>query len=347
MKWILACAVVSLLSLQSFAAREVRNGGGGLRVNGYYLTYYSAEGETIRQAMEPSQNIPGLDTLLREIISLPMSSRAKTNLLNIIDNTEQHKYFRLRGSLDPELRKKITDTYSKIFNIPPEQVVIFAVTNEEDHATVLMPEFYSLRPSEQSAILMHESLWLTPEFDTYEKVIYGEQVTQAYLEDKQSPEKFYNFVSLLNKMWPDRYLLMKSALDFDLKYQRFSKEVLRTNRILATDFFSPTYIKNMICTGRGAEDSYNRLARELYYEMRFNYEKKAASLFYTAVTDLLQDPTKSISMYWEPNNPCEKGLSPDVIARDLYIDLATPLAEDTFSFYLVNSAGKHVGFMFF
>lgn len=347
MKWILAFAVVSLLSLQSFAAREVRNGGGGLRVNGSYLTYYSAEGETTRQAVEPSQHIPGLDSLLREVIALPISSRAKANLINIIDNTDQHKYYRLRGSLDPELRQKITDTYSELFNIPPEQVVIFAVTNEIDNATVLMPEFYSLRPTEQSAILMHESLWLTAEFDTYEKVVYGEQVTQAYLEDKQSPEKFYNFVSILNKMWPDRYLLMKAALDFDFKHQRFSKEVLRTKRVLATDFFSPAYIKNMICTGSGADDSYNRLARELYYEMRFNYEKKTASLFYAAIADLLQDPTKYISMYWEPNNPCEKGLSPDVIARDLYIDLATPLAEDTFSLNLVNSAGKRVGFMFF
>lgn len=347
MKWILAFAVVSLMSLQSFAAREVRNGGGGLRVNGYYLTYYSAEGDTIRQAVEPSQNIPGLDSLLQEVISMPISSQAKANLINIIDNTDQHKYFRLRGSLDPELRTKITDIYSKLFNIPPEQVVIFAVTNEDDNATVLMPEFYSLRPTEQSAILMHESLWLSSAFSSYEEVVYGEQVTQAYLEDKTSPQKYYNFVSILDKMWHDRYLKMKASLMFDMKQQRFPKEVLRTQKVLAADFFSPTFIKKMLCTPSGAKDTYTQITRDLYFEMRFSYEKKANSLFFTAITDYIQEPSEYISIYWDDNDICAKGRSLDVMAKDIYIDLSTPSTDDTFTFNLVNGAGKKIGFMFF
>lgn len=347
MKWILVSAFVSLFSLQSFAAREVRNGGGGLRVNGYYLTYYSAEGESIRQAVEASQKIPGLDDLLREVISMPISSRTKANIINLIDNTDQHKYYRLQGSLDPELRKKITDIYSELFKIPPEQVVIFAVTNQDDNATVLMPEFYSLRPSEQSAILMHESLWLSSQFNTYEDVVYGEQVTQAYLEDKKSAEKYYNFAILLNKIWADRYLVLKAALEFDLKHQRFSPGVNRSRKILASEFFTPSFIKGMLCTGSGADTSYNRLSRELYFDMRFNYEKKANSLFYTAITDHLQEPSRYISIGWYDSNLCEQGKSPDVIAQDLYIDLSTTGGEDTFSFHIVNSAGKKIGYLFF
>jgi hypothetical protein len=347
MKWILAFAVVSLMSLQSFAAREVRNGGGGLRVNGSYLTYYSAEGESVRQAVEPSQNIPGLDALLQEVISMPISNTAKANIINLIDNTEQHKYFRLRGELDPELRKKITDTYSKLFNIPPEQVVIFAVTNESDQATVLMPEFYSLRPTEQSAILMHESLWLSGSFSTYEEVVNGEQVTQAYLEDKSSPDKYYNFVSLLDKMWNDRYLKMKASLLFDLKYSRFPKDVIKTQKILATEFLSPEFVKGMVCTGSGEKSAYTQLTRDLYFNMRFSYEKKAKSLFYTAIADYIQQPNEYISIYWDDSILCGKGRSPDVIAKDIYIDLSTPSTEDTFTFNLVNGAGKRIGFMFF
>lgn len=347
MKWILTVAFVCILGLQTHAAREVQNGGSGISINGSYLTYYSATGKTLRQPVESSQNIPGLDPLLREIASLPLSTAAKSDILNVIDNSAYHQYYRLQGALDPEIRKEITNEYSRLYNIPPEQVAIFAVTNDLDKATVLLPEFYTLRPTEQSAILMHESLWLSATFTTYADVIDGEQITQAYLENKNDPDKFYAFLGVLNKIRTDRFVTLKATLAFDFQNKRFPAPVLASKKILAKDFFGENFMKSIICTNGGAVDSFKRISRELYFEMRFNYAQKQNSLFYRALADELAQPLYSIWANWTENDLCNRS-SPETLIKDLYIDLgAVQRFEDIFALPLSNGKGKLVGYFSF
>lgn len=347
MKWILTVAFVCMLGLQTRAAREVQNGGSGISINGSYLTYYSATGKTLRQPVESSQNIPGLDSLLHEIVSLPLSTAAKTDILNFIDSSTYHQYYRLQGELDPEIRKEITNEYSRLYNIPTEQVVIFAVTNDQQKATVLLPEFYTLRSTEQSAILMHESLWLSAAFTTYADVIDGEQITQAYLENKNDPDKFYAFLGVLNKIRSDRFLTLKATLAFDLQNKRFPAPVIASKKILAKDFFGEKFMKGIVCTNGGAMDSFKRLSRDLYFEMRFNYSQKQNSLFYRAVADELSQPVYSIWANWTESDLCDRS-SPEQLIKDLYMDLgAVQKFEDILALPLTNGKGKLVGYFSF
>ncbi|MBS1972397.1 MAG: hypothetical protein JSU04_18980 [Bdellovibrionales bacterium] len=347
MKWILTATFLCLLGLQSYAAREVQNGGGGISINGSYLTYYSATGKTLRQPVEASQNIPGLDLLLREIVSLPLSTAAKSDILNVIDNSPYHQYYRLQGDLDLEIRKEIVSEYSRLYKIPQEQVVIFAVTNDQEKATVLLPEFYTLRTAEQSAILMHESLWLSATFTTYNDVVDGEQITQAYLENKSSPDKFYAFLGVLNKIRTDRFLTLKASLAFDLQNQRFPAPVMASKKMLAKDFFGENFMKSIICTNAGALDSFKRISRELYFEMRFNYTQKQNSLFYRALADELSQPLYSIWANWTEPGLCDRN-NPEKLIKDLYIDFgAAQNFEDIFALPLSNSKGKLIGYFSF
>jgi len=333
----------SVFSDSAFAAREVQNGGTGLRVDGGFLTYYSAQG-ALRQPVELTERIPGLELLIKELIALPMGSESKIELLKNFDFTEQRRYYRLMdGSLDSRLREKIITDYATLMKIPAENVVIFAITNTSDLSTVLLPEFYALRPTEQAAIIVHESLWLTRDA-TYEKVIYGEQITQAYLEDTSSPEKFYRFINLLNPMVRDVRFKLRAGLYFDLKHQRLSPSVQATQKMLLKDLIGEKFITSAVCDLKESFDFYSELSRNLYLDSRFNYELKDKSLFFTSFFEYLQERG---SLKLEYKTDCSKSEFLNKAMNDSYVDLSALLSREENRLLIQNSKGKTLGYLTF
>lgn len=321
-------------------AREVQNGGSGLRVNGGYLTYYSAMG-TFRQSVENADRVPGLDLLVREIIELPILSSFKLLTLKYFDISTERKYFSLSAkSLDPRLHQKIVDDYARLMDVSPDKVVIFAVTTPADLNTVLLPEFFQLNPNEQAAIVMHEALWLLPEAD-YAKVLTGEQVTQAYLEDKTSPEKFVKFVELVNDFAGDPGLKIRAGYYFDLKNQRLPADVLKSQKMLFKDFVGEKYVRATMCPDPRDLDPSGKASRDLYFESRFNYDLRAQSLLYTGLFDFLRDGGK---LYFENRHAsCLDNKRIEKLVQTLVVDFSTLLTSDGNYLVVYDSDGNEFG----
>ncbi|WP_413288315.1 hypothetical protein [Bdellovibrio sp. HCB337] len=341
MRFVLSLVTLVLIGFNSQAAREVRNGGGGIHIEGRYLTYYSAHGK-VQQEVELAEAIPGLDLLIREIISLPLTNDTKDGLMIFLDASPVRRYYRIAGdALDPELRKKLVEDYSKLLGIPKDQVVIFAVTNTDDRSTVLLPEFYTLSPTEQAAMIVHESMWLRGPRVEYKDVIRAEQYTQAYFENRQDPQWLFPFLeSILSLYQDDRYIKIKAGLAFDIRNKRFPDEALRDNRILMKDLLGEKFTRSALCNVKQMTDEYSyrdNASQELFYEMRFDYARKASSLFYSGVTDALQlGSVFSIS-------PHDFGCGKSDFLQNVFVSFEFFEVGTRIYFPVVNAKGRRLG----
>lgn len=328
------------LTFPGIDAREVQNGGSGVRVDGGYLTYYSALG-TFRQSVQNADRVPGLDLLVSEIIDLPIVSWRKLFALKYFDISTERKYFSLEAkSLDPALRQRIVDDYAQLMGLHPDKVVIFAITTPADFSTVLLPEFFQLKPSGQAAIIMHEALWLRPEA-TYQNVLVGELTTQAYLEDKTSPEKFMQFVELINGFAEDPALKFRAGYYFDLKNKRLSPEVSATQKMLLKDFLGEKYVRTTLCPDPRELDPSGKASRELYFESRFKYDLKAKSLLYRGLFEFLREGGKL--EFDNHRAHCFDTKRISTLVDTLVVDLSTLLTSDGDYLLVLDGDGNEFG----
>lgn len=344
MRFILSLVAMVLIGFHVHAAREVRNGGGGMRVEGRYLTYYSANGK-VQQEIEVAEAIPGLDLLVREIISLPLSSEMRAILLNQVDASSFRRYYRIAGdALDPKLREKLVNDYSELYQIPKDQVVIFAVTNDKDRSTVLLPEFYALNPQEQAAMVMHESMWLRGPSIEYSDVLRAEQYTQAYFEDKNDPDRLFPFMEVLQQLTSseDIFAKVKAGLTFDLQHRRFPEVVGSQGKILLKNFLGENFARAILCMTPDQVSNYevlSSISESLYYEMRFNYEAKKASLFYKGIAEALQDG--AVFSRSKGDFQCRNNVALETTYLKLsYVEVGTRV-----QFQLVDPRGASVGYL--
>lgn len=209
------------ISSLGFASREVQNGGGGWVSNDQYMTFYSAKIPVRRQSIS-YEKIPGLSFLLNKVNGLVISPSDKARLTKLFLTIGKRKYYSVdEGKFDKEFRQELIEKYSKLMGIPADNVTLFAVTDRSSWETFLLPEFYKLKEVEQAAILFHESLWLLREELTYSEVVWTETVAQAYFQEPQSAERFYDFHLQLSTLLGDIRSVLYGALVRDTQVGAF------------------------------------------------------------------------------------------------------------------------------
>lgn len=238
---------ISILSLshETLAFREVRNGGGGVHMDGRYLTFQSAK-IPVTATPEKPMSIPGLKYLVEKITDLPIDDTMRGNLILNIWATSSRKYFKVsHETVDSAERARIIAEYSKLMNIPANNVALFAITSPEANATLLLPEFYQLTTREQAAILLHESMWIWKPDSSYQSVVAVEQAAQAYFE-KQTSETFYNFVYQIGEITRSPRFVLAAALAFDLQKNRMGPIAITKRRIPLKYLIGAKFIKGLL-----------------------------------------------------------------------------------------------------
>ncbi|WP_413578035.1 hypothetical protein ACLVWU_05840 [Bdellovibrio sp. HCB290] len=246
MKYVIVFSVF-FLAINAYAVREVQNGGGGVRMGQTMETFFTAN---LRFDEDPEvpEKIPGLMRLIDEIESMPIKSSVKGILMAAVYPTMDRKYYRVKkGDISEKTRTGIRDQYAHMLKIPKNNVVVFAVSGPTSKITVLMEEFYTLKESEQAAILLHEGLWMISPGMTYEQVMNLEIDGQAYFQEHSNYAALYRFVTNLGDILSDRTLSLVTSLAIDLKSQILPRENGSTwNTTKLVDLVGERYLDCMI-----------------------------------------------------------------------------------------------------
>lgn len=156
------------------------NGGGGIEQDGRPMTFYSANIEVAKLPLREDE-VPELSNLLNFVSELPITANTRGELTSALAPSLQRRYYRAT-SVSESSRKALINTYAKLFNLSAKKVVLFAITDPSTRNTLLLPEFFALKPSEQKAILLHEGYWILRPKSSYSQVIEVEQYAQRLFE---------------------------------------------------------------------------------------------------------------------------------------------------------------------
>jgi hypothetical protein len=220
MKFRLGLVVCMLVPQMLWAWTEILNGGAGFTQNGEYFTFYSSE-LRVRSVPLHNEDIPGLQTLLHKIQEMPANPQVKSDLLSLIyPVVGARQYYKLAAAdVSSEVHRQILTEYSKLFNLRTQNLVLYAMTNQQGQ-TFLLPEFEKLNDIQQAAILFHEALWNLKVNIPYGDVVSAEIAAEGYFRDPKNPEAVLNFFAklsqLLGQPTPRPEILLQAALNFDM-----------------------------------------------------------------------------------------------------------------------------------
>lgn len=281
------------LSISCLAGIEVRNGGGGWTNDGQYMTFYSAKIPVQKKALDPSQ-IPGLNYLVNKMFSLEITEQARTEILKAIFPVSNRSYYSANASqFDENLKEDLRRKYAEIMGMREQNIAIFATTNPSSSETVLLPDFYKLKESEQAAILFHESLWLLNPNLNYSSILAAEEAAQAYFENEQDGEKIHAFYYQLSLLMNDRTIPLGAALQFD-KNRHLFPSALTANTVSLEAVFGTDFLKCMA----DSENAYYLVQRsnttqrpcsEILFNTIIKFSMKCpTSVFYKSLLDYLK-----------------------------------------------------------
>jgi|GEM_PF-4094758 len=193
--------VTLLLSSAALADRRVGNGGGGLTVDGNYLTFPETgakiEGRRLLQ-------IPELTHLSQVLSKLEISPNIFQTLMPSLYPSFKRSYYEVT-SVDPMAMEQIRKIYSQLFKIAPEKVVVYAVTDADTQKTFLLPDFFKLNDLQKSVVLFHEWIWAANAEVTYEDVLVGDQLFWSFQQD---PTQYYELSLYLAQMFKNPDILL-------------------------------------------------------------------------------------------------------------------------------------------
>lgn len=172
----------ALVGAEALTGGVVGNGGGGVAIDGRYVTFYTA-GLYIEPQERTDQTVPNLQTLVSAIEKMKfLSSFTKAQLESTILPSPGHTYFAADASkFDATTQARLIAEYARVTNVPTERLVLFAITDTNARQTFLLPNFFQLSAMDQMAILFHESYWLMHPSATYDDVISAEIAFEAVL----------------------------------------------------------------------------------------------------------------------------------------------------------------------
>ncbi len=170
-------------------------GGGGITRNGRYMTFYSA-GFYTEPLEATSDEVPQLAQLIHFFnTNAYISELTKVKYASKLMPSSVRKYYRVQANtFTPEVRARLLEEYGRVMKVNVNEVALFAITDTENGTTYLFPEYFSLKPTEQQAILFHEIYWLINPKATYAQVIDAEMSFQAHIENLSSPEKLVRWL---------------------------------------------------------------------------------------------------------------------------------------------------------
>lgn len=202
--------------------RVVGNGGGGVKKNGVYKTFYSA-GVYVSEELD---EVPGGELFTSTILSLIGEGSSTNTLLAAGLPFGNRKFYKISESqMDDTTMGRLIEEYARIVQQPAEGLTIFAITDIEKKSTYLLPSFFKLNEVEQAAILFHEAYWILNTNADYSEVIAAEMAFQKYVEAQVSGKYEVKLPRLLGKLLRDPSLPIKTALEFDKVSQSASDVV--------------------------------------------------------------------------------------------------------------------------
>lgn len=238
MKALLLLMILSISAPLIAGPRVVGNGGGGVRENGVYKTFYSA-GLYINP--EAETEIPGAELYTKTILSLTGEKGSTSSLLSSALPIGDRKFYKiLEDKMDATVMDRLIEEYARVVKQPKDNLTIFAITDIALKATYLLPSFYKLSEVEQAAILFHEGYWvLNPQAD-YAEVVAAESSFQQFVELKEAGKFDLRLPRLLGKLLNDPSLPLKSAFAEDVRSQKVAdiitpKGTIKLKYLMAND----------------------------------------------------------------------------------------------------------------
>lgn len=215
-------------------------GGGGVKKNGKYMTFYSA-GFFTEDSTIGLNDLKSLDEIYKYFVSSQnFSNETKRKVLATIKPNSNRKYFKIKkDTFTEEVRKRLIAEYVRVTNHGASDLVLFAITDTNSKNTYLFPEFFELTLHEQMAILFHEAFWIINPRSTYAKVIEVETLFQAHLEEDQSIDSFYEWIL----SWAPKRDTVQFSLFIDLKRDALKGYVDENNRVSLKKLIGEDYVK--------------------------------------------------------------------------------------------------------
>ncbi|HMN67331.1 MAG TPA: hypothetical protein PKC28_02220 [Bdellovibrionales bacterium] len=193
--------------------RIIGNPAGGVVREGVYKTFGSA-GVYIDPS--PLSTIPGMDVLVQAIDDMELTSWQAARLLEGILPFGARKYYNAT-EMDPLEQAKLIQEYARTTGQPARSIVIFAVTDVPSRVTYVFPEFYSLSPADQGAILFHESYWLLKSNASFAEVISAEIAFTRHVTAKAAGAYDPAFARKIGEILGDAAIPLNQALMTDIK----------------------------------------------------------------------------------------------------------------------------------
>lgn len=296
-----------------------------------------------------SEQIPGMQLLIKTVQAMPIHDEEKARLLTAVQPTSARPYYRADASfLDPDQREALIKKYAALLGIPESQVTLFAVTDPDPDLkrTVLFPEFFALKPeTAQTALLFHESLWLFhPLF--YSEVVQAEAAIQVYLEHPDDPDTYFNFYHLLSQFYyyntsepysqlsrSFTHVLLLASLQFDRSHG------VATRGIPLEKIFGVEYLTGWLTDPHFDynQDSWQRKLRN-YYLTCSDSECPQDSLLTRSMKvysmEVMNDYTLPELFFFDRHLPLGKTENAAAFLKDLVVNLNPQIDDHRFSFSL-------------
>jgi hypothetical protein len=258
-KLISITAVLFFIFINAFAGpgpggsgTEHGNGGAGICEQDYCQTLHSANILTFTQVMNVS-NIPNLLMAIEQVSGMYLSDTTKNMLLKVLIPSPNHQYTQTTSKIDAKRLKQLKDQYAKALGEDNPNLDFFAITGYDSTrmvwTTLLLPEFFKLKPTEQAAVLMHEMMWVVWPFLTYTEVLTAEGHFQDYMEkrgDDRDEAMFNIAMDLSNSL-----KLVDAPLYAALYIEKDRIQSTDLSVLLGTDFLK--------CINSGENDDENLL----------------------------------------------------------------------------------------
>lgn len=358
--------VCTFLSLSGLAISHVGNGGGGLLIQGKYMTFYSAHVLIEKTPLGPEE-IPGMSFLRDQISQLAMDNESRGHLFDMIFPRTTRRYFKAdKNQISEKDRKALIAEYSKLMKVPTKQVVLFALTNPKTGNTFLMPEFFKLSTATaQAAILFHESSWVQNPEQSYAQVVAAEESSQAYFENPSDAAKYLSFYRMLSSLLEEPRLTAKAGLAFDQKLHLPWGLDAKNHRFLISELVGEKFLRCYFRDYRETPTPYRTTVAEVCtYGALVDYLTSVAlkypnSLFVQGLLDYANEP-KWRQLWLTTFSPYEKSADHNVDYRyvsnlddrdflnyidQLYMVVGGPGALGDFEFKLEVEDGTTTGWL--
>lgn len=214
------------------------NGGGGIKRENQYMTFYSAGFYTQGQFLE-THEIPQLEEILDFFLKADLDDTIKRSYMHALLPSRERKYLKVDADrFSQEVKDNLINEYTRVFSINSKDISLFAVTETKSKITYLFPEFFELSEKDQQAILFHEAYWILHPNATYQEVINKEIAFQASVENN-SKKRMLDFAHEIG----GNASIIQAAINHDLKNNTLKGFIKNKDEINLKDLLGDDWVK--------------------------------------------------------------------------------------------------------